>query len=472
MSAVRHNPPRVSTARDLDYPTYGGRVAKMAGAMGRPFMPWQRQVCDVALEYDPHTRILRHPDVTCLVPRQAGKTTLTAPLMHTVALIRSSARVWFTAQTGKDAHDWFINEHLPLLAPFEGRFKASRSQGQAAVKWLHNQSMVRVFAPQRDALHGKQSDLVVVDEAWAHDELRGADLMQAIGPTQATRTMTPPGAQAWVLSAAGDHLSGFLIARLKDARRLHAAGDPLSVLVEYGVPDDQDATDPDVVALYHPAVGITIDRNYLVTERNRLGPDGFARAYGCHQVIPEATTLSAIDMDAWTACTHWADIAADDLVVAFAPDITPDRSMSSIVAATRSGVLEVVESRPGTEWVSGRLMDLATTWQAIMVVDQYAATANVVDDVRAARLDRRMLVPSVNDLVVAAQGFYDDVLAVKCKIRPHADLTEAAKSATTRRVSDGWVWDRRKGGAPIAPLVAASLAWWGAGRPSRLPRTR
>jgi hypothetical protein len=314
----------------------------------------------------------------------------------------------------------------------------------------------------------------VIDEAWAHDEIRGHELMQAIGPTQATRTMQRPGPQVWILSAAGDHSSGFLIERVKAARAALTAGTPGTVLVEYGVPLEVPLEDytVDLVAEYHPAVGFTIDRGYLAAERNRLGHEGFARAYGCYQVIPEQITLSAIDMDAWTACTHYDEIPADDLVVAFAPDITPDRSLSAIVAATRSGILEVVESRPGTEWVAPRLLELAERWHASMVVDRYGPTANVADDVTKARRERAMIVPAVNDVVVACQGFYDDVLAVKAKIRPHADLTEAARSATTRRVSDGWVWDRRRGGAPVAPLVAASLAWWGAGRPSRLPGTR
>jgi len=284
--------------------------------------------------------------------------------------------------------------------------------------------------------------------------------------------MSKPGPQLWVLSAAGDHSSGFLIDRIKNARSLLSQGVRGSVLVEYGVPLDVHLEDytVDLVAQYHPAVGITIDREYLKSERNRLGADGFARAYGCYQVLPEAVTLSAIDMDAWTACANYDEIPADDQVVAFAPDITPDRTLSAIVAATRSGIIEVVDSRPGVEWVAPRLMELAQRWQAQMVVDRYGPTANVADAVTTARQERRMIVPTTNDVVVACQGFYDDIIAVKARIRPHADLTEAARSATTRRVSDGWVWDRRKGGAPIAPLMAASLAWFGASRPSRIPR--
>ena len=463
--------PRLATPRNPDLPTHGGRVAKLAAQMGRPPMPWQRYAADLALEYDPDTGLYVHGDVVLLVPRQAGKTTLMAPVLHHCALARPNARAYFTMQTGKDAQDWFLNEHLPLLSGFESQVHVTRSAGSASVRWLHNQSLVRMFAPQRDALHSKQSDLVVLDESWAHDSIRGAELRQAVGPTQATRTRTQPGAQVWVVSAAGDHLSGFLIDTLKAARAALKGGDHGPVLIEFGVPDGEDASDVDTVARYHPAVGITIDRAHLANERNRMGAEGFARAYGCHQVIPESTLLTAMDMDAWAACRWHAEIEADDRVGAFAPDITPDRSLSAIVAATRGGVVEVIESRPGVDWVSGRLIELSRKWRAPMVVDEHAGTSTVVDDVRRAGEERRMIVPSVNDVATAAQGFYDAVVRRGVKVRPHPDLEDAARTATTRHLSDGWTWQRRSEQAPpVAPLMAASLAHWGALRPDRVPR--
>ena len=57
-----------------------------------------------------------------------------------------------------------------------------------------------MFAPTRDALHSRFSDLAVIDEAWAFDATRGAELLQGALPTQKTR----PGAQIWIVSAAGE----------------------------------------------------------------------------------------------------------------------------------------------------------------------------------------------------------------------------------------------------------------------------
>jgi hypothetical protein len=468
--------PRLATPRNPAYPTRGGAAAKLARKLGRPFLPWQRYVADVCLEYDPATGLWLHPDVVLLVPRQAGKTTLVGAVMHVVALLRPNARVWFTMQTGKDASDWFLFEHLPQLDPLEGLFRARRGGAQVSVQWHHNHSLVRVFPPQRDALHSKQSDLVVLDESWAHDVIRGDELLQAIGPTQATRSHQRPGAQVWTLSAAGDHTSGYLIKRLRSARAALAAGDHRPVLIEYGVPLDAeldalaDRELVELVAAHHPAVGRLIDANYLDAELNRMGRDGFLRAYGCVQVMPDDDQVSSIDWKAWEACRHHYPIADTDRVAAFGVDVTADRSGSAIVAATDGGVVEVVEARAGTEWVSARLIELATRWRAPMIVDRYGATANVADDVVRAGHERRMIVPTSADVVAACQGFYDDVRVRGVQVRPDDALDAAVRAAATRPVGSGWVWDRRPGRAPVAPLQAASLAWWGAKRPDRTPR--
>src|SRR5262252_3191012 len=66
--------PILATPRS-DRQSYGGAVAKLARAMGKPMMPWQRHVADVALEIDADGRFVYNL-VLVTVPRQSGKTTL------------------------------------------------------------------------------------------------------------------------------------------------------------------------------------------------------------------------------------------------------------------------------------------------------------------------------------------------------------------------------------------------------------
>ena len=68
-------------------------MAELAKATGRPFMAWQAQVADVALEVDEGGRFC-YQLVLVTVPRQSGKTTLFGAVLDHRALIVARARCW------------------------------------------------------------------------------------------------------------------------------------------------------------------------------------------------------------------------------------------------------------------------------------------------------------------------------------------------------------------------------------------
>src|SRR5215475_9277242 len=109
--------PAVATSRTTSRATFGGAVAAMAAAYGRPLMPWQSYVADVGLEVDADGRFV-YKLIIVTVPRQSGKTTLFGAVLDHRALVVPRARCWFTMQSAKDAVDWLTNEHWPLLMPF------------------------------------------------------------------------------------------------------------------------------------------------------------------------------------------------------------------------------------------------------------------------------------------------------------------------------------------------------------------
>src|SRR5690348_5373554 len=100
--------PRYHTARNLARRTRGGRVAKVAAAMGKPGMPWQRGMWDVALELEADGS-WAYPIVVVTVPRQAGKTTGFGPVAHERAATTPDAKCWWTAQTRQDARDSWLD---------------------------------------------------------------------------------------------------------------------------------------------------------------------------------------------------------------------------------------------------------------------------------------------------------------------------------------------------------------------------
>src|SRR5262245_51041578 len=100
--------PKYATRRRPERDSFGGDLAKVAAALGQPFMPWQAEAAMIGCEIDPVTGGPAYREVIITVPRQSGKTTLYLAWQ----IDRCTSPRWaqpqrsaFTAQSGKDARD-------------------------------------------------------------------------------------------------------------------------------------------------------------------------------------------------------------------------------------------------------------------------------------------------------------------------------------------------------------------------------
>ncbi|NBW09898.1 MAG: hypothetical protein EBR82_17920 [Caulobacteraceae bacterium] len=66
------------------------------------------------------------------------------------------------------------------------------------------------------------------------------------------------------------------------------------------------------------------------------------------------------------------------------------------------------------------------------------------------------------DMASACGRFYDAVVNRKVRHTDQADMTTAVAGAATRKLGDRWAWSRSTSAVDISPLVAATLALWGA----------
>ena len=94
---------RGGTKRDETRPTDGAIVARTAEMLGKPLLPWQRYVADVAGEIDPATGTYYYDRVVLSTPRQCGKSTLIDTEDTRNALLGPDRKIYYLAQTGKDA---------------------------------------------------------------------------------------------------------------------------------------------------------------------------------------------------------------------------------------------------------------------------------------------------------------------------------------------------------------------------------
>jgi hypothetical protein len=429
-------------------------------------MPWQRDAVDVALEYDPDTGLYRYGIVVVLVPRQAGKTDLEGSVADQHCIWNRRQFVRITMQDGKTADEWMREQHFPSLEEspiLRGRYKESRRAGAHGPHWIKSRSSFTTFPPVEKALHSKQSDKVFVDEAWAHSAEVGRNLKQAIRPTMNTR----PNSQLWVVSTHGTDKSEYLDEYA--ARGLASLGDPNSrvCLIDYGIPDDADAEDLDVIAAHHPAVGYTITRDSLADsyeefrhpETGIVDVAGWARAYGNRKSSVRELIFPG---SVWTEAARPRQPVPDRAGLGF--DVSPDGRHYSLAAGWHTGdhgYVEILDAGEVHRELPAQVAAIARARRTPLTVDRQAAAALEVTDAFA-RLpeDKR---PEVKFLSLAqygsacvtfSRGIFNDTVH-------HANddaLDAAVQAAGKRDLPEGGFGWTRKGTGNISPLVAATVA--------------
>ena len=444
----------------------GDDLDAFAGRLRVALYPWQLAVVMVALE-----RLRgrwRYPLVTVSVPRQSGKTLLMAVLCLFRCWMQPDAQVWYTAQSRMDGVlRWREIVRLlrrselveltgaPRVAPPDGWDFRVRGATGAEVIEFRNGSQLRVFAPAEDSLHGSVTDLVVLDEARFFDQQRGAALMAAVLPTQATRD-----GQVWIVSTAGGPGSTFLAAQLDAGRVAAAQRGTRRAHAEWSIGDAAIGSGDllDTVWNAHPAAGLKGGprRDALAVAADSMPAWQFAHEYGNRW--QQSEDLRLLPGVAWARSIAVEPIG--DGVPVFGADVALDRSSAAIVTCV-DGVCQLVECAARVDWLGPRLLELAGTWDGSLIVLDAAGPAGNVAAELTPLLGERLLTTGTRDLAAACGGFYDALLADEPLVwhRPSETLDDAAARASRRRVGQSWVFDRVESGPALLAMV---LAYWGA----------
>lgn len=456
----------------------------MAAGLGKPLMPWQRFVADVACEVIPDPSYARgwrwaYRTVVVTVQRQAGKTMLTGPTALQRGLTLPASQAWLTAQHRQDARDtWLaVADVVKGKAPIDAGDAIRRSNGSETIT-LHNGSTFRPFAPNEDALHGKATELVIVDEAWAFDLPTGALLLQAIRPT-----MTTTAGQLWIVSTAGTlDRSGWLLDYVERGRSAvdadvdegiayfecavdEAAAAVIIAGLDPNTPDVTVDQAVDAVVAHHPAAGYTLKRDALLDAAGEMTAGDFLRAYGNWWT---ATSDRLIPEHLWRACQVDRQLVPPAAGIALGFAVAVDRSEAAITASWRdapTGPIRhaVVEAGPGDEWVAARVVELVRKWSPAAVAHYAAGAAlDVADKLGRLGLTERQLRPvKTGEYVAACAGFLSDVRNRGLEHNGAAALDDAVAAAAPRTLGDaGWAWSNRRSSGSIAALEAATAGGW------------
>ena len=462
--------PRFGTPRSPQRQTLGPAVGEVARLLGKPFMPWQQHVADVALEIDPDTGELAYDEIGLTVPRQSGKSTwVLAKAVHRASATKffgPRQRMVYTAQTRNKAREkWeedFV-EDLKAARAFRGKFFTHLGNGNEHIRFT-NRSRFGIESTTEKAGHGSTLDEAYIDEAFAQVDAR---LEQAFRPAMITRTNTQI---LWISTAGWEDASPYLQRKVTRGRESVQRDQRRGLAYfEWSAPEDADPEDPAVWRACMPALGFTITERAIRGELESADSMAdFMRAYLNMWVPRHATITTVVDMD------RWARLVDEDSKLAgrvcIAADIMLDRSWGSIGAAgTRPdgiGHVEVIDYQPGTGWMPARLAELQRKWKSGPVfIDAAGPMGGLIPELRAAKVEFKE-VPT-KEYAQACEGLYDDIVEdadpaaeVLGRLR-HLDqpeLNTALSIAKKTPHGEAWKWGRKNVTGDISPLVAVTLA--------------
>jgi hypothetical protein len=490
--------------RRLDFPTLGPAVAKVMAALGQPPMPWQRYELDVAGEVNPATGTLHYGRVGLSVMRQMGKTALAFAVITHRALAWPRQRTIYSAQHGQAAEERWKQEYLPLIeaSPFEESMRARKGKGSMGADWA-NGSVSNLATSSESSGHGPPLDLGFIDELFSQKDNRQE---QAMSPAMITRGMS----QLWWASAGGTETSIPLNEKREAGReiveefwreferngwRTLGIDWPSTLYTEWSAPtnaqgqliaprDDERTWLANMPAVCpDPPCRCDPDRVWRHTttvakirgelEAHRKTPDEFDRAF-LNITRQERPPLDPnVPTAEWPGCVDVRSRRGP--AVAFAADLTPRRDHAAIgvysIRPDGLGHIEVIDLRPGWEWVVGAFLRLRELWDPVAFgLDVKGPGAALLEALEARGICRpadpakpkrgELYVPTTAEVALACGDIVDDVRNERVRHIDQAPLTVAIEGTQSRPLGGdgGFAWARRNSTSNIAPWCAVTLA--------------
>ena len=392
------------------------------------------------------------------VPRQNGKNAA-LEIVELFKMVGLGRKILHTAHEVKTARKAFLR----LCSFFENERQypelfalvkdIRRTNGQEAIL-LTNGGGVEFIARSKGSGRGFTVDDLVMDEAQELDDFVYAALVPTIsaapsGNPQQIITGTPPGPkdQGEVFTRVRtDALSG------KSSR---------TSWHEWSADTGDDFDDPTIWAAANPALGIRLGLETVADERAAMDDETFARER--LGMWAGASGMAVIDAESWAQIADVSSLAIDRL--ALAVDVSPDRTVASVALAGQREDgrwhVELDEQRAGVGWLANYIVTRCERNNVrAVVIDQASAAASIIDDLMKRKIN--VTTTDSRKMAAACGQFYDGVMDQWLVHTDQPQVNYALSMARKRPLEASWAWNRKNAQSDITPLVAVTLALWGA----------
>ena len=277
---------------------------------------------------------------------------------------------------------------------------------------------------------------------------------------------------------------GTVVARMR--RNAHRDKPPKNLCwFEWAATEIGDVHDQQRWYQYNPSLGTRLLKSVVVSESEKMTPDGFARErLGWWN--DQAGALSDIDLDAWAECK--TDKPCMDGYNSYAVKFSADGANVTLVACVRpprkSGELphvEVIASRSmrgGTGWLADWLTaekDGAERWRNAIgiIIDGRVGAPTLVNSLIDKGVSKRVIVvPRPSDVADACSMLEQAVNDHGLTHFGQPLLDEAVGHAKHRKIGDGFGYETSMENIDVSPVEAVALAYWNVKTSKRHPGRR
>ena len=462
--------PRLSeVARELVIPdgivtTAWPRIVAKCAEMGVSFDPWQQGIGSIALGKRRNGKYAATVGgVVMSIPRQVGKTFLVGMIIIALCVIFPGFTALWTAHRTRTASMTFASMQAMVkkkkIWPHVDAIRTSNGEQEIRFK---NGSIIMFGAREQGFGRGfDKVDAEIFDEAQILSEKALEDMVPA-----ANQSTQEAGALLFFMGTPprpGDPGEEF-----SNRRSKALSGKAKNIVyVEFAADPQADPDDREQWAKANPSFPHRTPVESMERMRENLtDDDSFKReALGIWEAEDSARV---IDEDSWNLVADPASMAIERLSLAI--DVPPSRGISSVaLAGLRADGrwhVELDDSRKGVDWVIPWVVARASKNRLhSVVVDEMSGLVE-------RRRDRNYLIGTDvlvtlaaaegRDMAIACAKFYDGVIDRSVVHTDQPQVNVALSLARKRPLAGGWAWNRKDAASDITPIVAQTLALWGA----------
>jgi phage terminase large subunit-like protein len=469
-SQTKGSTPRLSeVARHVVIPsgvvtTAWPRVVDQCAKMGVSFDAWQHGIGAIALGKRKDGKYAATVGgVVLSIPRQVGKTFIVGMIVIALCILHPGLTVLWSAHRTRTASKTFGSlkgmTSRKKIAPF--MLEPRNTNGEQEIRFK-NGSIIMFGAREQGFGRGfDEVDIEVFDEAQILTEKALEDMVAATNQSRQEAGAllffmgTPPRP-----SDPGEEFSN---------RRTKAIDGKSKnmVYVEFSADDDANPDDQDQWRKANPSFPSRTPVESMERMRENLtNDDSFMReALGVWDAV---NSNRVIDEVTWAAQADPNSMAVERLTIAI--DVPPDRKSATVaLAGLRADGrwhVELYEQRKSVDWVIPWVQQKAAknTLHAI-VTDEMAGLVELKRD-RHFLTGTRLLVTLAGaegrDMAIASAKFYDGIHDGSVFHTDQTQVNVSLSVATKRPLAGGWAWNRKDAASDISPIVAETLALWGA----------